>query len=119
MIRAIVAYEISHGVIQNCIYPHTGRVNDDWDPEIGNYGALFAPIVEGLFGVRLTAAELELGIHWLDGLSKLSMSLSFCGKKCDLDAKWDGNGLATLTMASGQDTVEYSPGKPVFIRSEA
>ncbi|NMC07583.1 MAG: hypothetical protein GYA24_20385, partial [Candidatus Lokiarchaeota archaeon] len=45
MYKAIVDYEAREGVLHNCLYPASKSVNDSWDPEIANYGALYAPLV--------------------------------------------------------------------------
>ena len=92
MFKAIVKYEMREGVLHNCIYPKTGGVNKSWDPEIANYGALFAPITLGILGINYHSEGLEFNLVPLEGMQRLKVTLYFTGKTIKLDVKWDSTG---------------------------
>lgn len=100
MYRTIVAYERAEGTIHNCIY-QDGRVNDSWDPEIGNYGALFAPFVFGVLGLQATAPGIDLHLAPLAGLRHLRARLFLYGRPVVLETRWDDDATCTaVTLAS-------------------
>ncbi len=90
MYKAIIDYEAREKVLHNCIYPVSKRVNDSWDPEIGNTGALYAGLVHGVLGVKLRSGGLEFNIVGLTGMKRLSMSFFFQGTRVELDVAFDG-----------------------------
>ncbi|GAB4314867.1 MAG: hypothetical protein Kow0069_16420 [Promethearchaeota archaeon] len=88
MYRAIVDHEAREGTLHNCVY-QDGSVNADWDPEIGNYGGLFAPLVLGVLGLRPRAAGLEFNLAPLVGATRLDVDVHFSGRRYHLRARWD------------------------------
>ncbi len=89
MYRAIVEYERREGTIHNNIYPD-GTSNLSWSPEIGNYGSLFTPLVEGVLGIRPIDQGLLVQPLALEGMRHLRtmIPLSYAGKAFHLDISW-------------------------------
>ncbi len=96
MFRTIVKYEAEEGVLHNCIF-QDGSVNDSWDPEIANYGALYAPYVLGLLGIRPKAQGIEFHIRALEGLSHLTTKLFFNQIPFKLKVAWNDSQTPRLT----------------------
>ncbi|MEX2680410.1 MAG: hypothetical protein Q6373_002330 [Candidatus Sigynarchaeota archaeon] len=105
MYKAIVDYEAREGVLHNCLYPGNNTVNDSWDPEIANYGALFAPLVFGVLGIVPGAKGLDFNVAGLDSLEKLDMTFFFDGREHLLRARWKGNSLASISVQVDGSTI--------------
>nr|MDO8113127.1 hypothetical protein [Candidatus Sigynarchaeota archaeon] len=119
MYKAIVDYEASEGVLHNCIYPKRNTVNDSWDPEIANYGALWAPLVLGVLGIVPRAAGLEFNITGLEGLASLGMTFFFDGYLHRLLASWT-NGKFTSSEISREGVLvgKTSAGRFLLARGD-
>ncbi len=114
MYKAIVDYEAREGVLHNCLYPGSNTVNDSWDPEVANYGALFAPLVSGALGVVPGAKGLSFNVAGLDGLEKLDMTFFFDGREHLLRARWQGRVLESVAIQSGETHIGETKG-PRFL----
>ena len=91
MYKAIVDYELEHGVLHNCIY-QDGSVNDSWDPEIANYGSLYVPLVLGVLGIDAVGNGLKFRLQPLEHMENLKMDFFITGKSYSFNLKWD-NGV--------------------------
>jgi len=91
MYKSIMDYERTEGTIHNSIYMD-GTRNEIWSPEIGNYGSIITPLVEGVLGLAPRARGLFISPRALKGMRHLRMvkPLSFAGKSLYLDVQWKG-----------------------------
>ncbi len=105
MYKTIVDYEAREGVLHNCLYPGNDSVNDSWDPEVANYGALYAPLVYGVLGIVPRAGGLEFNVAGLNGLEKLDMTFFFDGIEHGLRARWEGDTLSSVNIDLGGSTI--------------
>ncbi len=90
MYNAILEYENREGVLHNCIY-FKNRVNDTWDPEIANYGALYVPFVFGILGAQTTADGLELNVKRYLNIKRLQTNLYFRDSEIRIDIEFVNN----------------------------
>ncbi len=90
MYRAILEYEKREGVLHNCIY-FMNKVNDTWDPEIANYGALYVPFVFGILGAQPNAEGLELNIKRYMNIERLDTYLYFRGSEIRIQCEFAGD----------------------------
>jgi hypothetical protein len=97
MYQTIVNYEKEHGVLHNCIYQN-GRVNDSWDPEVANYGALFAPFALGILGIVPKANGIEFNIKPLTDLTNISTKLYVFGKPIEVSIQWKNGNLISVRI---------------------
>ncbi|MHA1682900.1 MAG: hypothetical protein ACTSUE_18320 [Promethearchaeota archaeon] len=100
MYKAILDYLSAKGYLHNNIYPD-GKVNDSWDPEVANNGAMFAPITFGILGVKYHAQGLEFNLMNLIGLESLEMDFFFDGKKHSIIVKWGDGEFTRATISDG------------------
>lgn len=100
MYKAIVDYESREGVLHNCIYPRGHRVNDSWDPEIGNYGALYAAFVLGVLGITPLARGLQFRVAGLAGMDHLATAIFFNGRRLDVSITWNDGKLDRCTFTT-------------------
>jgi hypothetical protein len=98
MYKSIIDYELKEGNIHNNFYTD-GSSKKDWSPEMGNYGALFTPLVEGVLGLEPKAYGLWISPFLLEGMNRLKLRrpqvtwvkifiLKFPGKATNLD-RWN------------------------------
>jgi hypothetical protein len=99
MYKAIVDYEAREGVLHNCIYPGNNTINDSWDPEIANYGALYAPLVFGVLGIVPRASGLEFNVAGLNGLERFDMTFFFDGINHQIAARWENGRLTSASIS--------------------
>jgi hypothetical protein len=97
MYKVIRDYEEKEGTIHNNIYGD-GSVNADWSPELGNYGGLFTPYVEGVLGLRPTEFGLIISPTPLEGMTYLKTlnPLFYAGKNFYLSVEWKGENLSEV-----------------------
>jgi hypothetical protein len=99
MYRAIINYELDHGTIHNSIFAD-GSADEKWDPEIGNYGSIFTPLVEGVLGLKPTSGGLLIGPVPLHGMRNLRFlaPLAYAGKYFGLEVNWRGGSRSLATL---------------------
>ena len=93
MYRAIVEYEKKEGTIHNNIR-QDGSANEVWSPEVGNYGSLFTPLVEGVMGLRPVADGLIIDPRPLEGMTRFRtlVPLNYSGKQFALSLSFGRGG---------------------------
>jgi hypothetical protein len=99
MYSAIFHYEREHGTIDNAIYMD-GTADTKWSPEIGNYGSIFTPLVEGVLGFHPISEGLLIRPLPLEGMNNLKIlePLTYAGKRFYLEISWKGGSMPEATM---------------------
>jgi hypothetical protein len=98
MYQSIVNYELQHGTLHNCLYQN-GTANNEWSPEIANYGALYAPFVLGVLGLRPLAHGLEFHIRPLAQLNRLRCNLFCFGIPVRFDIRWNNGQFEQILIS--------------------
>ena len=103
MYQTILDYDKSHGVLHNSIYKN--GVNDSWDPEIGNYGALYAAFVYGVLGVKHLVDGVEFNLQPLQNMRFLNCKIYLFGQEFQLDLRFaETNISGSLQDKKGNST---------------
>jgi hypothetical protein len=107
MYKSIIEYELQEGTLHNSIRAD-GSVDDKWSPEIGNYGAIFTPLVEGVLGLRPEARGLCIAPTPLDGMSRLAteIPLTYAGREFLINIRWKGGTRLRATVDGNPGTVK-------------
>jgi hypothetical protein len=96
-----------------------GSFNDSWDPEIANYGALYAPFVLGLLGLQYTAEGLKFHITGLTDLTELETKLYFNQEQFQLQLNWENhhftNGTLSISDSQTHEAQELFLPSPIFL----
>ena len=120
MYKAILEYENKEGTLHNCIYLHN-KVNDTWDPEIANYGALYVPFIFGILGADPIANGLKLNIKRYLDIPRFQTHLFFRGSliRLNYSFKNDNSIVGTLEIEKPNTTIETIEidKNEIFIRS--